>query len=76
MPTSHAQSHENLESDLHGGGKRPFFEVPISVARSAAETKRQAKGKALNVAEVTSTDDLCRELDAALADAEGSLGNQ
>jgi hypothetical protein len=42
----------------------PEIEAPIviSVARSAAETKRQAKGKALTVAEVTSTDDLCREL--------------
>jgi hypothetical protein len=50
--------------------------IVIGVARSAAETKRQAKGKASNVAEVTSTDDLCRELDAALADAEGSPGNQ
>src|SRR5208337_2443367 len=30
MPTSHAQSHENLESDLHGGGKRLFFEVPLN----------------------------------------------
>jgi len=31
MPTSHAQNHENLESDLHGGGKRLFFEVPYTV---------------------------------------------
>jgi CRP-like cAMP-binding protein len=39
MSTSHAQSHENLESDLHGGGKRLFFEVPVIKTRPSFTPK-------------------------------------
>jgi large subunit ribosomal protein L9 len=48
--------------------------ITVNVARSAAEAERQAKGEALNVVEETSMDDLGLEVGAALADAEGSLG--
>jgi large subunit ribosomal protein L9 len=48
--------------------------ITVNVARSTAEAERQAKGEALNVVEEASMDDLGLEVGAALADAEGSLG--
>ena len=56
----------------------PEIEVPvtINVARSSAEAERQAKGEAMNVVEETSMSDLGLEVGAALADAEGSLGDR
>jgi large subunit ribosomal protein L9 len=48
--------------------------VTVNVARSAAEAERQAKGEALNVVEQASMDDLGLEVGAALADAEGGIG--
>jgi large subunit ribosomal protein L9 len=48
--------------------------IIVNVARSTAEAERQAKGEALNVVEEASMDDLGLEVGAALADAEGSLG--
>ena len=50
--------------------------ISINVARSAAEAERQAKGEAINVVEETSMDDLGLEVGAALADANGSLGDE
>jgi large subunit ribosomal protein L9 len=49
--------------------------ITVNVARSTAEAERQAKGEALNVVEEASMDDLGLEVGAALADAEGSLGD-
>ena len=48
--------------------------ITVNVARSSTEAERQAKGEALNIVEEASLDDLGLEVGAALADAEGSLG--
>jgi large subunit ribosomal protein L9 len=50
--------------------------VTINVARSPEEAERQAKGEEINVVEETSMDDLGLEVGAALAAAEGSLGDR
>jgi large subunit ribosomal protein L9 len=48
--------------------------ITVNVARSSTEAERQAKGEALNIVEEASLDDLGLEVGAALADAEGSIG--
>jgi large subunit ribosomal protein L9 len=50
--------------------------VVINVARSPEEAERQAKGEEINVVEETSMDDLGLEVGAALAAADGSLGDR
>ncbi len=50
--------------------------IVINVARSEQEAERQAKGEAINVIEETSMDDLGLEVGAALAAADGSLGDR
>ena len=50
--------------------------VIINVARSPEEAERQAKGEAINIIEETSMDDLGLEVGAALAAADGSLGDR
>ena len=50
--------------------------VTINVARSPEEAERQAKGEEINVREETSLDDLGLEVGAALAEADGSLGDR
>jgi large subunit ribosomal protein L9 len=56
----------------------PEIEAPITVnvARSAAEAERQAKGEAINAVEEATMDDLGLEVGAALAAADGSLGDR
>ncbi len=50
--------------------------IVINVARSEQEAERQAAGEAINVIEETSMDDLGLEVGAALAAADGSLGDR
>jgi large subunit ribosomal protein L9 len=50
--------------------------ITINVARSPEEAERQAKGEAINIVEETTMDDLGLEVGAALADANGSLGDR
>jgi large subunit ribosomal protein L9 len=50
--------------------------VIINVARSPEEAERQAKGEEINVVEETTMDDLGLEVGAALAAADGSLGDR
>lgn len=50
--------------------------ITINVARSPEEAERQAKGESINIVEETTMDDLGLEVGAALADANGSLGDR
>jgi large subunit ribosomal protein L9 len=50
--------------------------ITINVARSPEEAERQAKGEDINIVEETTMDDLGLEVGAALADANGSLGDR
>ena len=50
--------------------------VVVNVARSEQEAERQAKGEEINVIEETTMDDLGLEVGAALAAADGSLGDR
>ena len=50
--------------------------VTVNVARSPEEAERQAKGEEINIIEETSMDDLGLEVGAALAAADGSLGDR
>lgn len=50
--------------------------VTINVARSPEEAERQTKGEQVLVREETSLDELGLEVGAALADAEGDLGDR
>ena len=50
--------------------------IVVNVARSEQEAERQAKGEEINVIEETTMDDLGLEVGAALAAADGSLGDR